>query len=156
MTTLKIVASLTIAAAFWSAAPLHSADPNFSGAWKLNLEKSVISALAVPPDGSVVVEHEAAAIRWRPVLEDGKTASPLIYSTDGKERKNQQGSTLMKSILKWEGDALLVNTIVSGPSGNHTQMDRWRLSRDGKTLRVRRQVVRRQGEAEATLVYEKQ
>ena len=35
-------------------------------------------------------------------------------------------------------------------------MDRWKMSRDGKVLTIRRQIVSMHGEVESTLVYEKQ
>jgi hypothetical protein len=58
--------------------------------------------------------------------------------------------------LKWEGNALLVNTLVSSRDRSYTVMDRWKMSKDGRTLTIRRQVESLNGESEALLVYEKQ
>jgi type IV secretion system protein VirB10 len=59
----------------------------------------------------------------------------------------------MNTMTKWEGSVLLVNTLVSGPE-NYTVMERWRRSRDGNTLTIRRNIVRLSGESESVLVYE--
>ena len=50
----------------------------------------------------------------------------------------------------------LINTLVTAPEGPYTQMERWRLSSDGKTLTIGRQIVRLHGERESTLVDEKE
>ena len=66
------------------------------------------------------------------------------------------GDAAGKSIANWEGSALMINTIVNDPHRGYTQMDRWKMSRDGRMLTIRRQIVSLQGEVESTLVYEKQ
>jgi type IV secretion system protein VirB10 len=58
----------------------------------------------------------------------------------------------MNTAVKWEGAALLINTLVSGKR-DYTVMDRWRLSRDHATLNITRQVVISGSQLEATLVY---
>ena len=78
------------------------------------------------------------------------------YTTDGKETRGKIGDESYNSILKWEGSALLINTLANGRARNHAQMDRWRLSRDGKTLTIRRQVETLRGEVESIFIYEKQ
>ncbi len=53
---------------------------------------------------------------------------------------------------KWEGAALLVNTIVSGPE-NFSIAERWERSKDHNTLTIERSIVRQAGETESVLVY---
>lgn len=48
---------------------------------------------------------------------------------------------------------MLLNSIVAEGSGSRVVMDRWKVSRDGKRLLIRRQVERSQGELEGNLVY---
>jgi len=57
--------------------------------------------------------------------------------------------------VKWEGAALLVNTLVSGPP-DYTVMDRWTLSRDHITLTITRQVVQASGEVSGILVFRRE
>lgn len=131
-------------------------DPDFSGTWKLSREDSVIRALPEPPSEIIVIDHQAPRLRCSLGNEEKNPQTVLEYSTDGTETRNALGKTRLKSILKWEGAVLLFNTLASGAKGNYAEMDRWRLSRDGKRLRIRRQVVSRHGEMESSLVYEKQ
>ena len=56
------------------------------------------------------------------------------------------------SAVKWEGSALLINTLVSGPH-NYTVMDRWKLSPDHATLTITRQVIQGMQQSEGVLVY---
>src|SRR5262249_39314061 len=55
----------------------------------------------------------------------------------------------------WEGSALLVNTLVSGPT-DYTVMDDWRLSPDRATLSIHREIVRASGQTEFNLVYRRE
>src|ERR1019366_9713725 len=56
------------------------------------------------------------------------------------------------SAVKWEGNALLINTRDTGPR-DYAVMDRWKLSRDHTTLTVARQVMHSTLETEGVLVY---
>jgi type IV secretion system protein VirB10 len=58
----------------------------------------------------------------------------------------------MNSVTKWEGAALLVNTLVSGPE-NYAVMDRWTVSRDHHQLIVERQISHGSIQVEGRLVY---
>ena len=49
-----------------------------------------------------------------------------------------------------------MNTLVNSRDRSYTVMDRWKMSKDGKTLTIRRQIESLSGESEALLVYEKQ
>jgi hypothetical protein len=74
------------------------------------------------------------------------------YLLDGRESKYSVARESRNTVVKWEGAALLVNTLVSGPA-NYTVMDRWRLSADHNLLNISRQEVRANGETEGVLVY---
>lgn len=126
-----------------------AAEPDFSGTWKLNHERSRLGALPVAPAGVLEIEHRAGKVQC---LEE-----PLAWSAtlDGKAFRSQSAGIVANIILKWEGSALLINALVSGERGDYTRMDRWKLSRDGSTLTILRQIVRRTGESESTLVYER-
>jgi hypothetical protein len=74
------------------------------------------------------------------------------YALDGSETKYRIGDTARSSAVKWEGAALLINTLVSG-SADYTVMDRWKLSGDHATLTITRQVIRGTQQTEGVLVY---
>jgi len=133
-----------------------AADPDFSGTWTLNESRSEQHRLPVVPWKTITVEHKDTQVRCVPVetASDPKRAAMMKFVTTGKEVAHPLGDASGKSIAKWEGSALLINTLVSGPR-SYTQMDRWKLSRDGLVLTIRRQIVNLHGDSESTLVYEK-
>lgn len=145
---------LLLTATLGLGAPLCATDPNFSGTWRLDPDASDTRALPVAPSRLLSVDHDGAFVRCRESEPDG---AEWAFSTDRKEVKSRWGALTLASIGKWEGEAALVNTIVSGPGRSYTQADRWKLSRDGTRLTVRRELVRPQGEVrEALLVYQLQ
>lgn len=137
-----------------------AADPDFSGTWKLDQARSEIRRSLDRPWSLMKVDHKDTDIHCVPVDAGpgAPKAGPLAmrFATNGKETTHPFGEASGKSIAKWEGSALMINTIVSSPRQSYTQMDRWKLSRDGKVLTVRRQIVNLHGEIESTLVYDRQ
>ncbi len=121
-------------------------NQDFSGAWTLNPARSEIQS-SVPGDPALKVEQSATSMTW-----SASAAVPSIYPLDGRTEKRRVGDSDFSTATKWEGAALLVNTIVSGPQ-NYTVMERWTRSRDGNTLTIRRTIVRLRSESESTLVY---
>jgi hypothetical protein len=79
------------------------------------------------------------------------------YTTDGKECTNQgfQGST-MKSVVKWDGDALVIESKGQFGDNEFTMTQKWTLSADGKTLNVAQTFKSAMGEGEQKLVFDKQ
>jgi hypothetical protein len=143
-------------------APLSFAgDPDFSGIWALDESRSELRRTAVQPWKRMQVEHNNLEVRCLPVeqaVADPKKANRTVlqFATNGKETAHPIGEATGKSIAKWEGSALMINTIVNGPQRSYTQMDRWKMSRDVNVLTIRRQIVTMQGEVESTLVYDRQ
>jgi hypothetical protein len=138
-----------------------AADPDFSGVWSLDESRSELRRTSVQPWNRMQVEHKDLVVRCVPLelpQPDPTTANRVMlhFATNGKETAHPIGDATGKSIAKWEGSALMINTIVNGRQRSYTQMDRWKLSRDGKVLTIRRQIVTLQGEVESTLVYDKQ
>lgn len=100
------------------------------------------------------IQHEGTTIRCR--IDTAVTPDHgCAYNTDGSEARAQGGGITVSSKTKWEGRNLLINSIVSG-SKNYTRMDRWTLSRDGNTLRVRREIAGANGGIESILVYQRE
>jgi thiol-disulfide isomerase/thioredoxin len=87
--------------------------------------------------------------------QDGGPFVVLTYFLDGKPAKRRAGDIVMNTQTKWEGAALLVNTLVSGATQDYTIMERWKRSRDGGTLTIHRTIAWRGAERESVLVYEK-
>ena len=121
-------------------------NQDFSGVWNLNPARSEMQS-SIPADAVLKVEQSPASVTW-----SASASTPASYPLDGRTEKRRVGDSDFSTTTKWEGAALLVNTIVSGPQ-NYTVMERWTRSRDGNTLTIRRTIVRLRNETESTLVY---
>jgi hypothetical protein len=119
---------------------------DFSANWILDLPESNIRALPTAPGATLTIAQQDTTIRC---TEGGAT---WTFHIDGTESKYQLRDSSMNSLTKWEGSALLINTLVSGPQ-HYAVMDRWELSKDRTVLTVTRTIQRGSTEVEATLVY---
>ena len=129
----------SLAVAVWAA----DADHDFSGRWTLDPAASRLQGLTIPADPVLTIVQQDTAIH---------SSTNATYALDGSETKYRIGDATQSSAVKWEGTALLINTLVSGPR-DYTVMDRWKLSPDHATLTITRQVVERTGQSEGVLVY---
>jgi type IV secretion system protein VirB10 len=131
---------------------LHAIEPSrdFSGRWVLD----PATATAAASERLLTVVQSDSAIRCYASAPDGAQRE-WSYSLNGDESKYTIGQEARNSAVKWEGSALLVNTLVSGPS-DYTVMDRWSLSPDRAALTITRQIVQRTGQTEYTLLYRRE
>jgi len=142
VTALLLALGLTIS--------LRATDPgrDFSGKWVLDQVASRIRAFA-EVETSLAVSQDEGGIRC------SMPEAEWSYALDGSETRSRVGEESRNSVAKWEGSALLINTLVSG-SQSYTVMDRWQLSGDLDTLTITRQVVRASGQTEGTLVFRRE
>jgi hypothetical protein len=139
--------------------PVYAADParDFSGKWFLDARASNTRTLTIPAEQALTVVQQDIAVRCSSNTADG-AAAQWTYLLDGTETRVRIGDETRSSIVKWEGAALLVNTLVNtqvSASQDYTVMDRWQLSSDPAVLTVTRQVVRQGVTVEGVLVYAK-
>jgi type IV secretion system protein VirB10 len=131
------------------AVSLQAEDPerDFAGVWKLNSSESEIRPGPVSAPEGLNITQSGDTITC---------SAGCKYKLDGTETKFSLGGGFTSaSRTKWEGRSLLISSAVSGPR-NFSMQDRWTLSRDRNTLRVRRQIVTLQGESESNLVYDRE
>ena len=126
-------------------------DRDFSGVWTLDEKQSDVHALQDTPAALLTITQQDEVIRCTESSPNGSSAATWVYRTDGEPARFQEGTSRMSSMTKWEGAALITNTIVS-PQGYNVN-DRWSLSRNHNVLTIRRQILRPSGETEAVLVY---
>jgi hypothetical protein len=133
-------------------APLFALPPerDFSGNWILSYERSNLRALGAEPEGLLKVTQDDRAVHID--ADVAAAEASWSYYLNGRESRYTAASEERNSVVKWEGAALLVNTLVAGTPG-YAVMDRWRLSADRATLTIARQIVRPAGQVEGTLVY---
>jgi len=138
----RLVRTVTIALAFITC--LHATDPDrdFSGKWILDAHNTL-----------TCVQQEAL-LKCSTTQPDG-VSSEWNYDLNGGDTRYRFGDESRNSKVKWEGSALLINTIVSGPK-SYSILDRWTLSPDHAVLTINRQTMQNGSESEATLVYRRE
>lgn len=141
---------------FGSAVPLAAidADRDFSGRWFLDPQASNMRSLPALPDRILGVVQRDLELRCTATAEDG-VETAWTFSADGKESKYALGQERRTTFAKWEGSALLITTLVSGPP-DYSLMDRWQLSPDRSTLTIERQIGSSTGQVEGTVVYRRE
>jgi hypothetical protein len=132
--------------------------PDFSGTWKLNVTKSDFGPLPGPESRTDVITHKEPSISNNVNAEtaQGKQQYTLNYTTDGKEAVNTMGPREVKSTVKWDGSNLKVSSKFLYNDSPVTSEVTWSLAADGKTLTISAHFSSTMGEADQTLVFEKQ
>ncbi len=128
--------------------------PNFSGAWKLNAEKSKFTG-GGPDNLSIKIDHKEPALTedWAMSTPNGDRSFQAKYTTDGKETEQEVMGRTAKTSAKWEGDALVIEFKSEGGFFKR----KLTLSADGKTMTKLVTQSRGDGQqTEDTVVFEKQ
>lgn len=135
------------------------AKTDFTGDWKLNVTKSTFGDFPGPDSMTIKVTHADPKLSTvsKQTGQMGEIEMKADYTTDGKECTNEgfQGSP-MKSVVKWDGDALAIDTKGQFGDANFTMTQKWTLSEDGKTLTVAQNIKSDMGEIDQKLIFEKQ
>ncbi len=138
-----------------AATAMMAADkPNFSGRWKLDLEKSVFGP--IPPPASMIrtVEQKGPNIAIENALTGPDMNLTFQYSTDGKETANTFMGSDFKSKTNWDGKTLVIRNYL--PDGQLASTNKWTLSDDGKTFTDVWTIVSPDGNVDVTYVLVKQ
>jgi hypothetical protein len=153
-------AILTLAALVLAVPPLAIAAPpaNFSGDWKLNIERSNFGGMPAPSSASQKVTHEEQSLKIVSQQSGsfGDMSTDLAFTTDGKECENKVMDMVIKSTLKWDGPVLVVDSTMDLQGTPMTMTDRWSLSPDGRELIVDRHVSGPMGSGDGKMIFEKQ
>jgi hypothetical protein len=131
---------------------LHAAAPerDFSGKWILDAGRSNPGTLSGSPETSLTISQDHRRITC------SSGAGESRYELNGSDSKYRFGQETRNTAIKWEGAALLINTLVSSGSQQYAVSDRWRLSDNGATLRITRQVNRGSAQTEGYMVYRRE
>lgn len=134
------------------------AAPNFSGTWKLNTSKSDFGQMPPPNSMTRTITHEDPKLKiaTKQSTGQGDFEFEANYTTDGKECTNEIRGNPIKSVLKWDGDTLVVTSKSKFNDNELTIDDKWTLDADGKTMTVHRHFASPMGEMETKLIFEKQ
>jgi len=112
--------------------------PNFSGHWKLNVEKSRLES--PQPDSSIfLIEHgEPRFVLTRThTFADRSDTVRVELTTDGVEHRQDFGAVRARMSLRWEGSDLFADMIVQTADDEGSNKVWYSLADGGKTLIVR-------------------
>lgn len=133
------------------------AKTDFTGTWKIVLDKSDFGPMPPPEKVEQTVEQKENdfKVNMTQVGQQGEVKIELNYSTD-KETTNTFRNAPMKSTAKWEGEKLVVVSKLEFQGNEIVIQDTWSLSDEGKTLVMDRKLNTPQGDLEMKHVFAKQ
>ncbi len=133
--------------------------PNFTGTWKQDNSKSTVRP------GSTLqyanrIEHQDPKLKVTTILSGGDRPESTYsrdYLTDGTEAKSadREGDQFTTTV-KWEGTALVFETVEKENTATLTTRETWTLSDDGKVLTKKRHTTGPRGDSDQTYVLVKQ
>jgi hypothetical protein len=165
--TARILTTAALLATFAASPALAQGKADFSGAWKMNVEKSDPMGGGGGGGGGGGAMRDAVttitqtATELTIVTKFGENSRTITYKLDGSESVNpgmRGGET--KSKVKWDGASLVIESVsnVTGPNGDMqvTSKEVRSLSADGKTMTVVSTRQGQNGETTRKTVFDKQ
>ena len=153
---MPIVLNVIVTLAVLTGTAAAADKPNFSGEWKVNLARSNFGAVPPPTAISRRVTHVEPSLT---IIENqdtpvGDQTTTRTYTTDGRETTFQANGADVKSSAKWDGSTLVVVSKVDmlGLQFN----DRMTMGEGGKVMTSVVHITSPQGDADITLVFERQ
>lgn len=133
------------------------AKPDFTGSWKIVMDKSDFGPMPPPENVERLVEQKDNdfKVNVTQVGQQGEFKIELTYSTE-KETTNTFRNTPMKSTAKWDGEKLVIHSKLDYQGNEIVMQETWSLADDGKTLVSESKVNTPQGEIEMKQVFSKQ
>jgi len=133
--------------------------PNFSGYWKLDPGKSNFGGGPAPDSAGYVIRHIGAKIAFD-YTQDSKTTRVEV-TTDGQEHmtdSNDEAEVWTRAF--WEGPVLVFEARQKArpahPAPGVKWTSRWKLSADGQTFTIERQITAPQGQLTQVLVFDRE
>ena len=138
---------------FFAAAGLLAAEPDLSGTWRLNLEKSDFGS--APRPGAVVTKIRQQGGELAAESTANGRVSQYRWTLDGKESVNVIGGNEVKAVAGWRGPILQVRAKVTAQGRALSMTDQYSLSADGREMTVFRTISGTQGKVKQRYVYDK-
>jgi hypothetical protein len=129
--------------------------PNFSGRWRMIKAKSDFSGFKSPDIITRSIEQHGAIMNVHTVQTAAQKTSiaDVSYSIDGTPTQNVINGRDAESKTFWDGDVLVVRTMMKTAKGDDELIqDRWALSDDKQTLTISSHIETEKGTADLTLV----
>jgi hypothetical protein len=130
--------------------------PNFSGEWKMSAARSDFGTLPAPTSFVRKITHADPSLT---IVENqsaggADTTTTRNLTTDGKVSSLELNGVSAACTAAWEGTSLIATTTLD--SVGLKFKDNMSLSSDGKVLTSKVQIATAQGDAEITIVFDRQ
>jgi hypothetical protein len=135
------------------------AAPNFTGAWRLNVSKSVYGKFPAPSSmvRTILQDGNSLSMTTLQKGQQGEVTTDLKYTIDGKPVTNTTATGESKSIARWDAGRLLIETSRTVQGADLKSAETWELSSDGKVLTIETHLtLPQQGEFVVKQVFDKQ
>jgi hypothetical protein len=129
----KLMSTVFVIAAAASMA-IAADQPDFTGTWKMDPDKSTFGPLPPPTSITSKISHKDPNLTVATTQVGPDQESTAKYSTDGKETTNSMMGNDMKSKAVWEGKTLVVSSSLDAGGAQIKFTAKYSLSEDGKTL----------------------
>ncbi|WP_188759202.1 hypothetical protein [Edaphobacter acidisoli] len=148
------------------AAATAAAQPNLSGAWKLNVAKSDFGQVPPPNSELEIIQQTATAITIAAANDSDDTGKQIyilpipIAATEASTPAGNFSTTddfkILSSKAQWQGATLVVDQKMNYKGSNGTVHSVYSLSADGKTLTRQTHYSLDLGEFDVTYIFDKQ
>jgi hypothetical protein len=155
--TRRVVAALFVGLLLCSPAVLAADKPDFSGNWKLNVEKSDFGPMPKPEKADYTIVHKDPEMNVKSVAVGsmGEMTNEVKILTDGTEFTNTIRGQEVKGTAKWEGKTLVVTQKLEIQGTAITFIQKWTLSDDGKSIVQEVNISTPQGEVAQKAILDK-
>ena len=143
----RVVRTVVVAIPFLTLLLAETPDRDFSGKWILDARSST----GQPHETALSCTQQESLLKCTGTRPDGAQVE-FSFDLNGGATRYASATEKYNSKVKWEGPALIVNTIVTGPQ-DYSYIDRWTLSQDYNTLNITRETMRNGSDKEESIVY---
>jgi hypothetical protein len=155
--TRRVVTAVFVGLLLCSLTVLAADKPDFSGNWKLNVEKSDFGPMPKPEkaDYTIVQKGPEMNVKSTAVGSMGEMTNEVKILTDGTEFTNTIRGQEVKGTAKWEGKTLVVTQKLEIQGTAVTFIQKWTLSDDGKSIVQEVNISTPQGEVAQKAILDK-
>lgn len=131
--------------------------PDFSGSWKLNVEKSEFGGAPGPTSLTSKIAHHEPELKVHSEVSgpQGRYETDYKWITDGRDNVNTVRGNEIHAKVVWDGPLLRASAATESNGGKLTLVDQWSLSQDGRVLTIARTISAPRGDVRQTYVYDK-
>lgn len=153
----RLFAALSVCLTIGTLTAVAADKPDFSGNWKLNVEKSDFGPMPKPEKAEYVIAHKDPELNVKStaVTQMGEVTNEVKITTDGKEFTNTMHGQEVKGNAAWEGKVLVVTQKLNVQGTEIVLVQKWTLADDNKSITQDVAITTPQGELKQKAVLDK-